>query len=173
MFQWELKRQMKMAETDPRTDLLNVRGFFDLAQKRLEEARVKKEAVAMVFLDLDHFKEVNDKLGHLEGDRALQAVALALKTCFRPPDLIGRFGGDEFLAFQSKINTSEYEKKLKELRQHLNGRMQAENWPVTFSIGCVVYLDPPGSLEKLVHYAESLAYDVKNQGRNGLKLEIK
>jgi diguanylate cyclase (GGDEF)-like protein len=173
MFQWELKRQMKMAETDSRTDLLNVRGFFDMAQKRLEEAREQKEAVGMLYFDLDHFKEVNDKLGHMEGDRVLQTVALAMKTCFRSPDLIGRFGGDEFLVFLSKVNTAELDKKLKEFRQHLDGRMQASNWPVTFSIGCVVYLDPPGSLEKLIHFAESLAYEVKNQGRNGLKLEFR
>ena len=149
-----------------------MRGFFDIAQKQLDEAQEQKDAVAMLYFDLDHFKEVNDKLGHLEGDRVLQTVALAMKTCFRPPNVIGRFGGDEFLVFLPKIKNFELEQKVKEFRQHLGGRMQAANWPVTFSIGCVIYLEPPESLEKLIHHADSLASEVKNSGRNGMKLEI-
>ncbi len=173
MFQWELFRQTKMAATDPHTGLLNLRGFFGLAEKRLEQARKHGDAIAMLYLDMDHFKEVNDKMGHLEGDRALRAVATAMKTSFHSPDLASRVGGDEFLAFQPKIDIYEFRNKMKEFRQHLNGRMQAGNWPVTFSIGCVVYLEPQGSLEQIIHEADLLASEVKNNGRNGVKLEIR
>jgi diguanylate cyclase (GGDEF)-like protein len=82
--------------TDPLTGLLNRRGFLLLAEQQWKLSQRNKTSLILFYIDLDRFKEINDSLGHKEGDLALQAVAALLRECFRKSDILGRLGGDEF-----------------------------------------------------------------------------
>ena len=86
----------KLAMTDPLTGLYNRRAFLMSAERDWLSAVRKESPLTLFYIDVDHFKEINDTYGHHAGDLALQAVAGALRACFRAPDLIGRMGGDEF-----------------------------------------------------------------------------
>lgn len=89
---------LALAVTDPLTGLLNRRGFFDEAERRLEAARLAGHDSLVAFIDIDGLKSVNDQLGHRCGDEMIIAVSRALQSVVRADDLLGRLGGDEFCA---------------------------------------------------------------------------
>ncbi|HOL49432.1 MAG TPA: GGDEF domain-containing protein, partial [bacterium] len=88
----------QLSVTDVLTDLYNRRGFFLLAEQQLRIAERIQEHMALFFMDVDDFKNINDIYGHQEGDRALQIIADTLEKTFRESDILGRIGGDEFVA---------------------------------------------------------------------------
>lgn len=89
-------RESSLARTDLGTRLPNARAFMELLEAELEEARERGEAVCVAYLDLDNFKEVNDRYGHAAGDEVLQNVATAIQRSIRGHDVAARLGGDEF-----------------------------------------------------------------------------
>ena len=94
------------AFTDELTGLFNRRGFFTLAGKQVEIALRGGHAVGLMYVDLNRFKEINDRWGHKEGDAALRDVADILRAAFRKSDILGRIGGDEFVVFLSEVRDS-------------------------------------------------------------------
>lgn len=169
-----LKRKMleldRMATHDLYTGVLNSRGFYQAAAEALREARESESSVALSYIDLDHFKQVNDRFGHLEGDRLLKLVADEIQGLAAGHSLVARLGGDEFVILSKGLQLHELEKRLQEIRSRLNGRMQAEGWPVTFTIGAVLHETTPDSIDALIQEADALMYRGKKSGRNRLNI---
>jgi two-component system cell cycle response regulator len=153
---------------DDLTGLYNRRGFSDLGEQYLKLARRSGRGVTMVFLDLDHFKTINDSLGHHVGDRALIKVADILRATFRRSDIIARLGGDEFgvLALEAADESSEsLVDRLRERVLDFN-ESSPEPYRLSVSIGMAHQEDDPRiRLEDMVAEADNAMYREKHGKR--------
>jgi diguanylate cyclase (GGDEF)-like protein len=157
----------RLAITDQLTGLLNRRGFFMLAEPELQRARRRGASCALVFIDLDGLKRVNDRLGHQSGDAILQLAALILKKVFRETDIVARIGGDEFAAFatDTKGDIDAIQRRLDAAVQSLasNQILKAQ---LGFSIG-LLDCEPSDTqtLDVLLAEADEKMYDNKRSKR--------
>lgn len=161
-----LEHESRLAREDSLTGLPCRREFYEQGRRMLALASRQKAPLTAVFIDLDHFKEVNDTLGHEEGDDLLKVVAATLQTHLRSSDLPGRLGGDEFALILPGMNGEPVARYIEELRQRLLSAMQQRQWPVTFSIGIASYCHAPDHFARLLAQADALMYEVKNSGRD-------
>lgn len=158
-----------LARTDALTGLANRAGFLE--RLSLEFARTKrgKNRFAVHYLDLDHFKEVNDTLGHPVGDKLLQAVASRLTACLRDTDMVARFGGDEFAVLQAgNVDNA----GIKALAAKI-AEVIAEPYPIednrvqtSASIGIVPYSSDVTGVDAMMMKADLALYRAKSEGRN-------
>lgn len=158
-----------LAHHDPLTGLPN-RVLF---QARLDQALARAERrngrVALLFLDLDRFKTINDSLGHLSGDRLLQAVAQRLQNCVHDADTICRQGGDEFIIVLSEVADAEVparvaEKILRRLAEPFD--IDGHVLGTSFSIGISIYPEDGQHVDRLMKNADTAMYHAKESGRN-------
>jgi len=170
----ELAKIEKEADLDHLTGLLNRRGF----KKKLAEMREEGTTGALLLLDIDRFKEINDAHGHTNGDLVLKAVARHLKTICRESDLTVRWSGDEFILFFPdttadqilKKFTSEASKKAAiNVQFTRRGEPETSKINITFS-GGVVDLGLHADENEAVGRADRTLYDVKDAGRNEIKV---
>lgn len=162
----ETQRLKSQTRTDSMTGLLNKNTFIaDVTDYLEEEEQVN---FCMVFFDLDHFKQVNDHLGHLVGDAAIREAAQKLQINFANVDLISRFGGDEFCIFVKNIPAPTMQDKLEHLREKLCTQYQKleQTVKITASIGAVYYYYPEKNVQTILEEADRLAYQAKCEGRN-------
>jgi diguanylate cyclase (GGDEF)-like protein len=163
-----LKRQASLrllAVSDYLTGLYNRRGFLALAEHQWQLALRKKMSVALFYIDLDHFKAINDSMGHKEGDLALQTVAAVLRESFRKTDLIGRLGGDEFAIMT--LDTATHSPA--QLKQRLEKTLQQSNqktdpFQLSLSLGILICDDSlkGSNIEDLLARADALMYQHKS-----------
>jgi diguanylate cyclase (GGDEF)-like protein len=159
-------RARQLADSDPLTGLLNRRAWTDAAMGVLEQG--SSRPIAVLFFDLDHFKELNDRHGHAAGDRALVAVAGALRHELRPSDLLGRYGGEEFVALLQgveKENAMQVATRLCRRVHRLDVHVGAPGALLTVSIG-VAMRTPADTVQSLVERADTAMYAAKLAGRN-------
>jgi two-component system cell cycle response regulator len=155
--------------TDELTKLHNRRGFMALAGSHIKSAEHTQRPFALVFIDLDGMKDVNDTLGHVEGDRALVEAASLLSRCVRQSDIVARFGGDEFVLL---LTTAEKDWE-NSIRHRLQQQLDASNaqpgrrYRLSFSVG-VVTADPGRwlTLEDLVAEADAMMYRQKHRKKS-------
>lgn len=159
-----IKAERGASHTDPMTGVANTRAFQDRARLALDEMRRSRKPLTFCYLDLDHFKLVNDTLGHREGDELLMVLATALKTRLRATDMVARLGGDEFGLLLPDTDFDEAEQVLAAVSAAL-GEAVAERWPVTVTCGAVTFLQPPSGTDQMVNIADALMYQTKNDGR--------
>lgn len=171
-FREALHSARRQATRDPLTGLLNKRAFAKAAERELKRSRRYRHPLGLLFLDLDHFKEVNDTLGHAAGDAVLRCVAFVMKADLRDTDVLARMGGDEFVALLVESGPDATERAVANLRQRLLGAMAEMESPVTFSIGVVSFPRAPGSIDAMVDAADRLMYRVKQEGRNAVRHEL-
>ncbi len=162
-------RMFYLAQHDSLTDLPNRVLLHDRLHHAISLAHRRRKQMAVLFLDVDRFKHVNDSLGHEIGDRLLQSVAQRLLGCVRRSDTVSRQGGDEFVILLSEINQAQdaavsAEKMLQALEApHRIGQHELR---VTGSIGIVVYPDDGTEADVLLKHADFAMYHAKDQGRN-------
>ena len=161
-----LDRESVMARQDSLTRLANRRGFTALGNILLGLAQRQNMPISAMFIDLDRFKEVNDKLGHKIGDELLKTVADVIRGHMRTSDTAGRWGGDEFALLLPGSGPDAIAIFAESLRQRLQKAMHDRNWPVTFSIGVASFATPPADLEQMLQEADALMYEVKHGGRD-------
>ncbi|WP_425338663.1 diguanylate cyclase domain-containing protein [Halomonas salinarum] len=133
-------------------------------------ARRHRHLVALLFLDLDAFKPINDSLGHALGDMLLQAVASRLQDCMRDIDTVCRHGGDEFVVLLAEIRRPEDATRVAEKLLAVLGRpycIQGHAIFITLSIGISLYPDDAEDADTLMHNADTAMYHAKRHGRNG------
>ena len=159
-----ISRMMKPAVTDALTNINNRQAFLSLANSRLSS--LKKGSYAFIMLDLDHFKQVNDTYGHEIGDHAIQETAESLKRTFAATDILGRFGGDEFLIFMECSDRGIVEKRLHEFQEMLARGGDIYPHPMTCSIGVVFTEDRRMTADELLVKADTALYKAKENGRN-------
>lgn len=160
-----------LASYDSLTGVSNRNSFFLLAQQILHEASRYKRPFTVAFFDLDNFKQVNDRKGHLEGDKALKLVADVIRSNLRQADIVARFGGDEFVVLLPETDHSVADSVLRKLQSKLLDTMKENNWPITFSIGAVTCKSFHFTIDELLHLADSYLYSVKSLSKNDIRIE--
>ncbi|KPQ27816.1 MAG: EAL domain [Marinobacter excellens HL-55] len=154
------------------TRLPNRALFKDRLELAITHARRSEQKLAVMFLDLDRFKVVNDTLGHAMGDRLLQAVTHRLEKCLRRGDTLSRFGGDEFTLLLPSIHSPEDARGIaKKLIQALKDPFQLGNHEVFVgvSIGITVFPEAGNTLDQLIQNADIAMYHVKARGKDGYR----
>ena len=173
---WSFRKRLDDERVSARRDFLtglgNRRDFCERAEVEMERARRSGQPTTVAYLDLDNFKEVNDRLGHAMGDRALREVAKGLAAHLRLTDIAARMGGDEFAILLPDTDAASARATLLKLQELLLWIMKQNGWPVTFSIGAVTFLVPPSSVEGMLQRADHFMYDVKANGKNTLRHEV-
>ncbi len=164
------KKYRQKAQNDPLTHILNREAFFEELQHALYEADRKFEKIAILFVDVDGFKEINDTYGHSAGDEVLKIVTRRLQNIIRQEDLLARFGGDEFVIALKHIDSIETARGVAtKILNHLAQPIAIDNNTVvniTGSIGISIYPDHSNDIKALVDMADISMYRVKRAEKN-------
>jgi diguanylate cyclase (GGDEF)-like protein len=164
----------RLSETDALTGLLNRRGFEARLKDAIAAAGIAGRGGALIYVDLDNFKQINDRHGHAQGDAALRAAAELLRRSMRAGDLVARLGGDEFAAWVDGVDGGEMQRRGRELAAaaaSLQRFAPAAEDKVGFSVG-IALLRPGGALSEseLIALADRAMYQVKHGGKGGVAL---
>jgi diguanylate cyclase (GGDEF)-like protein len=172
----ELRRRTeeldRMSRTDHLTGLFNRRHLDDGLHAVLASSRRHAYPFAVLLVDVDHFKSVNDRYGHEAGDRVLQAVAAALNAAVRTEDLVGRWGGEEFLVLAPFTDVSGAEVLGERLREGIHSGTVGSDVAVTVSIGAAVVEQPGVAASAVLRAADRLLYDAKAAGRDRVRIAL-
>ncbi|NDQ55482.1 MAG: diguanylate cyclase [Acidipila sp.] len=171
----EARETMRFKAThDTLTSLFNRGVIVDLLARELSRTRREKGCTAVLLGDLDHFKSVNDKYGHLVGDEVLREVAKRLLGAVRSYDFVGRYGGEEFLVVLNNCDTTHVFKRAEEIRHaiaNLHVQTSRGPLPVTMSLGALSSRDWDLHLvEEIMQEVDAALYLAKASGRNCIKL---
>ncbi len=155
------------------TNLPNRALLRDRLSLAISQAKREEEMLAVMFLDLDRFKNINDSLGHVVGDELLQQVSNRLKSCVREGDTLARFGGDEFTLLLPKIAKGKEDaiKIAEKINEVLKDPFDIEDNElyVSASIGIAIYPRDGTSMDSLIKHADIAMYHVKDTGKNNYK----
>ena len=159
----------RQANFDPLTHLPNRRLFLDRLEQEMAKSRRAETPLALLLIDLDEFKEINDTLGHDVGDTLLQEAARRLRSCVRDADTVARLGGDEFTVLLADLSDRTH---LEDIAQKIIGRL-AEPYQlgnelayVSASIGITLHPGDANDIDTLMKHADQAMYAAKRQGRN-------
>ncbi len=159
-----MRRLQDAAQTDGLTQIANRRTFDESLSRELEQSKRSGQPLAVMILDLDMFKQLNDTHGHLEGDQTLRDVAAALRRITRRPDLVARYGGEEFAVLLTRARVEDAEVAAERYRATIEGLDRKV--PVTASIGVAAWPEHGGTEESLLLAADDALYAAKRAGRN-------
>jgi diguanylate cyclase (GGDEF)-like protein len=163
-----LEQVRQLAIIDELTGLMNRRGFMMLADHQRNLADRKGTSLTLMYLDVDHFKLINDQFGHEEGDRALRELSAVLLHTFRRSDVVARLGGDEFVVLMADVNSDGLRTVLDRVRKNLAALSQDSrfSWRLAVSVGVVQYdAANPATLEGLLAAADQAMYREKQASR--------
>jgi diguanylate cyclase (GGDEF)-like protein len=164
-------RERELSRVDNLTQVATRLAFYEFATTEINRARRSRVSITLAYVDLDCFKEVNDRNGHATGDRVLTTVAQSMQRSIRQTDMVARMGGDEFALIFPNTEKDAASQLLTKLLNVLTDNMQRNHWPVTFSIGAVTFRKPPESVQEMIHRADEIMYSVKESGKNRLRQE--
>ena len=154
------------ASTDDLTGLANRVAFRRLCGRDIERARRTGAPLSVAMIDLDHFKAINDRLGHAAGDEALQRFAGLLRLECRAADLPGRHGGEEFVVSLDDTGIEEAAQFAERLRARVETETATDRAPITISVGVAELQPGQTSPDDLIGAADTALYEAKAQGRN-------
>lgn len=163
----------QLAYFDALTGLANRTLLKDRMLKSIQTARREEEKIGVIFLDLDHFKLINDTLGHSVGDELLVYISTVLKSQIRDSDTLSRLGGDEFLILLPSVNNIEdVEKFAEKIQKVLENKhdIGIHQLYITSSIGVAVFPEHGANCDELIRNADTAMYEAKNGGRNRYKI---
>ncbi len=163
------KNLKHLAEHDPLTGLPNRILFADRLKQAIKNAKRYEESVAVLFIDLDHFKNVNDSLGHSAGDKLLQDVSKRLKNSVRQSDTVARLSGDEFAIILDHFNhVDTIISVVQNIMHSLEKPLYIENQElyITLSLGISLFPEDAQDTDTLIKNADTAMYKAKNSGRN-------
>jgi diguanylate cyclase (GGDEF)-like protein len=165
----------RLAAIDGLTGLNNRRHFFSIAPVEFSRARRYGHPLSAMLLDIDHFKDFNDKFGHVIGDQVLQAVAKCCKESLRQTDVLGRYGGEEFVILLSETDRHVAQTVAERLRKKVSRTTvstEKGDLSVTVSIGIAENNEYTPDLETLIARADQAMYVAKHKGRNQVATSI-
>lgn len=171
----ELDQLQNDVRTDPKTGILNMRGWSETAERALERTARSSDQLALLMVDLDHFKWINDTYGHPAGDDVLRTVAQTLDEVTRPSDSVGRFGGEEFLILLPDIDEEATHDAAERIRIAIAKlhivTTDKRGDPATIadrttSIGVARYPRHGDTLDRLLQAADAAVYRAKESGRD-------
>ncbi|WP_197513333.1 sensor domain-containing diguanylate cyclase [Acidihalobacter aeolianus] len=165
-----LERELlRLATTDPLTGIANRRAFLERASEHLKHCRRYGSHLVLIILDLDHFKAINDRYGHVAGDRVLVRFVDEAKQELRETDLFGRLGGEEFCVILEQTTIEPALKTIERIQQRMrttNFEDNGERYTVTVSAGGTENLPEDANIERLLERADKALYQAKNDGRD-------
>ncbi len=160
----------RLATQDPLTGIANRRYFLEIASRVIEQARRYQRPVSIVMIDVDHFKEMNDTFGHKTGDKVLIHITRCMQAALRKVDILGRYGGDEFVILLPETTQEGARRLTERLRQAIAQQSITAGGvsiPITLSIGLASNVKEPAlSLDELLQRADRALYDSKLNGRD-------
>lgn len=160
----------ELATRDPLTGLFNRREISRVLEEELERARRYQRPMAVLWIDFDHFKDINDTFGHAAGDSVLRSISRLLLGSVRSVDSIGRFGGEEFVIVLPEMDLGEAQETAERLRRKVAEEPQPlgndQTVPLTISVGVAVYPDHGQTASTLCAAADKAMYLAKQRGRN-------
>lgn len=167
---YELKkaiaREREMARTDFLTNVNNRRELYRVAELEILRARRYDHPFAVAYIDLDFFKQVNDKQGHAAGDNVLREIAGIMKNSVRKTDTLARMGGDEFVILLPEIDAVGAKRVLEKTKNNVTSNASGHEIRMTFSAGLVHFRKAPQSVDGLIEKADQLMYQAKLQGKD-------
>lgn len=163
----ELERR---AAKDELTGLANRRKVVEEFEKLAALAARQKKHIALALLDIDNFKSVNDRFGHSTGDAVLKTMGDVLSKSFRVEDIVGRWGGEEFIVILYDCSKEEAMQRLNSLRTSFSRQDFGVDHPVTFSAGIALYPGDGAVLGQLCRFADNALYAAKRQGKDRVLL---
>ncbi|MCK6427080.1 MAG: EAL domain-containing protein [Burkholderiaceae bacterium] len=163
---------LQLAHFDPLTGLYNRAQWTRLAQQCLDDARRHGDTLAVLFIDLDRFKHVNDSLGHSQGDLLLATLATRMQHCLRGRDVVARLGGDEFVVLLPRLRDRHGARRAAEKLMHELARpvaLAGHEVNVTASLGAACWPGDGDDIETLLQHADIAMYAAKDDGRNATR----
>jgi len=167
-----LEVEQALARTDALTQVPNRRAFIEAASLELERARRHGRPLTIAYVDCDDFKDVNDALGHAQGDALLVEVARTLRGTTRAVDAVARLGGDEFGLLLPETDGPTAQALLTRLRAALLEAALRGGWNVGFSIGAATFVGPPASIDEMMARADALMYDAKRTAKGSIRTAV-
>ncbi len=165
-----LEREQTLARMDSLTGIFNSRAFHEMAAIDISRSARFGRPFTIAYIDVDDFKQVNDTLGHSEGDVLLRSIARTIKDNTRSIDIVARLGGDEFCILFAETNEENAQTALKKIQNKLMDITRKNSWAVTFSIGAIT-CHKSCNLEDLIKEADNLMYSIKQSGKNRIDLK--
>lgn len=159
----------QLATHDPLTGAYNARAYYAVCEQSIQIAKRSRKPYCVLFVDIDHFKRVNDTYGHAAGDAVLKAVAACMVANLRRSDVLGRIGGEEFSIFLPETSSSggaQIAESLRKAIERLHPSIGERTLPVTSSIGVASCEETALSMQSIQANADSAMYAAKAQGRN-------
>jgi diguanylate cyclase (GGDEF)-like protein len=167
-----LMRAKRMSQQDFLTGLMNKRALTERLSSELARASRANAPLVLGFIDLDHFKTVNDQLGHSEGDRLLFLVSQCMNEVLRRSDTLDRVGGDEFAVILPECSPAAARIVAGKLLNTISTLSSQQGWPVSASLG-LIHIENPRAFEDtgaLLQAADAMMYEAKSAGRNCYRL---
>lgn len=172
----ELAELSELVRTDPLTGLYNFRHFREVMEIEIERTKRTGQPTALVMIDLDHFKNVNDTWGHEAGNQVLASTAKAMQSCIRQLDVACRYGGEEFAVILPAANSLIAKQVAKRICDTIAAKpvmLDGENIATTASLGiAILQANQLCSVEVLVERADQALYEAKQNGRNQVCHEV-
>jgi diguanylate cyclase (GGDEF)-like protein len=164
----KLANESRLSRTDALTGLLNARGFHEAIAVEISRLRRAGGPLTTAYIDIDHFKAINDGHGHRAGDRVLEVAAATMTEVMRDTDRISRLGGDEFAIVLPGTGVEEAVPSWAGCTPSLHTATSTYGFGIGFSIGAVTVTEPPRLGHELVEGADRVMYEVKLNGKDGV-----
>jgi diguanylate cyclase (GGDEF)-like protein len=166
-----LAREVRDGRLDKLTGLANRKGFYEQVEIELERQSRYGHPIAVAYIDIDDLKQINDSLGHSEGDRVIQAIGGVFSSSIRVMDIAARIGGDEFAIVFPELDIESAEKATQKIRSALGG-VRTSLGPVKASIGVAIFATSPDSVDDMLRAADRIMYSVKNAEKDAVRIGI-
>ncbi len=165
-------RESHRARFDSLSGCLNASGFYERAEAKLSELHEEFKPFAVVYLDLDNFKQLNDTFGHLQGDEALGMIGQVLREQIRSSDFVARVGGDEFVIWLNHIGPDLAFLVTRRIHEAVERASKESNWGFSSSVGCVAFSEVPESVHAALQVADECMYRAKSTGKSKIVSEM-
>jgi diguanylate cyclase (GGDEF)-like protein len=160
-----VQRERHLARTDSLTGAVNARTFYEAVNAAAHAAHRAGRPLTLAYLDLDNFKQLNDRFGHAAGDEALRHVCSAVREALGGAGLLARLGGDEFALLLPRVGPAKAAALLDRAHRAAGREMARRGWPVTLSVGAITFQRPADGVDLMIQWADALMYSAKRNGK--------
>jgi diguanylate cyclase (GGDEF)-like protein len=164
-----LKSSLELARTDHLTSAINSRYFYEIVQMEMYRFERNQHPFTVAYIDLDNFKVVNDRFGHIVGDQVLITFVNSVSKVIRKSDFIARLGGDEFAVLFPDTDQDAARIIFSKIHNRFVEAVQENNWLITLSVGMLTCKVAPPTTDELIRMADELMYLAKSDGKNMVK----